>query len=131
MGTVVHLYRDGLLIRRLDGRDKVAWSDLAATEWDGKEDPAAAEPREHRAARGVRGGEPRDRDRALKFRARPRKFPAKLRVMSYNPRITRWGQKIRRPMRQGRRRPYLWRVPPRERGGDPVPSGESIRRLLS
>jgi hypothetical protein len=36
MGTVVHLYRDGLLIRRLDGRDKVAWSDLAATEWDGK-----------------------------------------------------------------------------------------------
>jgi len=36
LGTVVTLYPDGLLVRRLDGRDKVAWSDLASTEWDGR-----------------------------------------------------------------------------------------------
>jgi len=36
MGTVVTLYRDGLLVRRLDGRDQVAWSEIAATEWDRK-----------------------------------------------------------------------------------------------
>ncbi len=36
LGTVVTLYPDGLLVRRLDGRDKVAWSELASTEWDGR-----------------------------------------------------------------------------------------------
>ena len=36
LGTVVTLYRDGLLVRRLDGRDRVAWSEIAATEWDRK-----------------------------------------------------------------------------------------------
>jgi hypothetical protein len=36
LGTVVTLYPDGLLVRRLDGRDKIAWSTLASTEWDGR-----------------------------------------------------------------------------------------------
>jgi len=36
LGTVVTLYPDGLVVRRLDGRDKVAWSDLASTAWDGR-----------------------------------------------------------------------------------------------
>lgn len=36
LGTVVTLYRDGLLVRRLDGRDKIAWSELASSEWDAK-----------------------------------------------------------------------------------------------
>jgi hypothetical protein len=27
------LYKDGLLVRRLDGSDKVAWSDIVRTEW--------------------------------------------------------------------------------------------------
>lgn len=36
LGTIVTLYRDGLQIRRLDGRDTVAWSDVEETEWDGR-----------------------------------------------------------------------------------------------
>jgi hypothetical protein len=36
MGTVVTLYRDGLVVQRLDGRDRVAWSEIAASEWDRK-----------------------------------------------------------------------------------------------
>jgi hypothetical protein len=36
MGTVVTLYRDGLLVRRLDGSRKVAWSEVAGTEWNGE-----------------------------------------------------------------------------------------------
>jgi len=36
LGTVVTLYRDGLLVRRLDGRDKISWSELASSEWDAK-----------------------------------------------------------------------------------------------
>jgi len=34
LGTRVSLYKDGLLVRRLDGRDRIAWSEIAATEWD-------------------------------------------------------------------------------------------------
>jgi hypothetical protein len=36
LGTIVTLYRDGLLLRRLDGRNRIAWSDVEETEWDGK-----------------------------------------------------------------------------------------------
>jgi len=32
-GTRVTLYKDGLLVRRLDGSDRLAWSDLIRTEW--------------------------------------------------------------------------------------------------
>ena len=36
LGTRVTLYKDGLLVRRLDGKDRVAWSEIASTEWDEK-----------------------------------------------------------------------------------------------
>jgi hypothetical protein len=36
LGTIVTLYPDGLLVRRLDGRDRIPWSDLASSEWDGR-----------------------------------------------------------------------------------------------
>jgi hypothetical protein len=36
MGTVVTLYRDGLLVKRLDGKDRIAWSEITSSEWDPK-----------------------------------------------------------------------------------------------
>jgi hypothetical protein len=36
MGTVVTLRREGLRVKRLDGMDKVAWSEITAAEWDQK-----------------------------------------------------------------------------------------------
>jgi hypothetical protein len=36
MGTVVTLYRDGLLVRRLDGSEKIAWSTVTGTDWNEK-----------------------------------------------------------------------------------------------
>lgn len=37
-GTRVTLYPDGLLVRRLDGSDKVAWSEIQRTEWSDRGD---------------------------------------------------------------------------------------------
>lgn len=34
LGTVVTLYRDGILVRRLDGSRKIAWSEIIETEWN-------------------------------------------------------------------------------------------------
>jgi len=39
-GTRVTLYPDGLLVRRLDGSDKVAWSEIRRTEWTDRGDLA-------------------------------------------------------------------------------------------
>lgn len=36
LGTRVSLFRDGLLVRRLDGKDRVAWAEVGGTEWDAK-----------------------------------------------------------------------------------------------
>ncbi|HZE95842.1 MAG TPA: hypothetical protein VE981_02335 [Planctomycetota bacterium] len=33
-GTRVTLFRDGILVRRLDGKDRVPWAEIAGTEWD-------------------------------------------------------------------------------------------------
>jgi len=38
LGTRVTVYKDGLLVRRLDGSDKLGWSDLGRTEWTEKGD---------------------------------------------------------------------------------------------
>jgi hypothetical protein len=36
MGTVVTLRRDGLRVKRLDGKDRVPWAEITAAEWDRK-----------------------------------------------------------------------------------------------
>ena len=36
MGTVVTLRRDGLRVKRLDGKDQIAWAEITAVEWDRK-----------------------------------------------------------------------------------------------
>jgi len=36
MGTIVTLYRDGILVRRLDGSRKIGWSTVTAAEWNEK-----------------------------------------------------------------------------------------------
>lgn len=36
MGTIVTLYRDGVLVRRLDGSRKISWSTVTGTEWNEK-----------------------------------------------------------------------------------------------
>jgi hypothetical protein len=38
LGMRVALYRDGLVVRRLDGSDKIAWSELDRTEWTARGD---------------------------------------------------------------------------------------------